>query len=218
MTRRIEAESLVSGRLDNSKPGRVEGKLEFIDCSVWFDLTGDMDGKLRGATLQLRGQPNGDYLSSARELHPDQSGTIGGIYLDEDERALCFWWTSEADGVVEIEIPATWVQKEDPHSKPLTIELDRDLRSQFERRVPNGTRLNDAVVKLIQDYCSASHGSGEEMDGEFGKRWIADFKQHSGDERSMAILINKLWQEGFDDGVNAARENPGLLKGDCSRF
>lgn len=36
--------------------------------------------------------------------------------------------------------------------KPLTIEIEEDLWEKFKKRVARGTKLNDAVVRLISTF------------------------------------------------------------------
>lgn len=76
---------LIAGELDNTRPGRVTGWLEFVGLSaqVRLDLRGDFHRDIRGAILRLKNpQPTEDEAEARRYMKAFatlQEGDVGDI-------------------------------------------------------------------------------------------------------------------------------------------
>ena len=83
---------LLEGELDNSKPGKVTGRLRFAGMkeTVTVDLEGDFDRDIRGRKLRLTGCYKGKALEAEDAMEgfaECQTGTVGHITAGLDPKA-----------------------------------------------------------------------------------------------------------------------------------
>ena len=100
---------LLEGELDNSKPGRVTGRLRFAGMkeTVTLELEGDFDRDIRGHKLRLAGCYKGKALEAEDEMEgfaERQTGEAGhitpGLAPESYTPYPYIEWESEANGRV----------------------------------------------------------------------------------------------------------------------
>lgn len=147
---------LIHGILDNVHLGRVTGTLKFegMDDPVLLDLAGDFHRDIRGAKLELLGDPNAALSNdNARRYFVGfsniQTGKVGDITAGLPPHDYVPYpyieWYSDQNGRVVLEYEASQVRVVGtpiPHRESFPISRDEQARnmSEFLRRMTDELR------------------------------------------------------------------------------
>jgi hypothetical protein len=109
---------LIEGVLNNTKPGKVTGWMQFAGKKerIVFDLTGDFHRDIRGAKIYFKGQTDiesvdavkaAEYMKGFSLNQTGKAGdmTAGFAPADYVSGRVYLEWYSEANGRVVIELP-----------------------------------------------------------------------------------------------------------------
>ena len=169
------SEYLISGVLDNTQLGRVTGTLRFagMDDLVRLDLAGDFHRDIRGAKLELLGDPNAGSRPADEArlfmagLANVQTGTVGDITAGLPPHDYVRWvyveWYSSQNGRVVLEyapdrarVTGTPIPYQD--SLPVSREQQAKNMSEFLRGIAEELGRGREVHA---DQDGAMGGSGE---------------------------------------------------------
>lgn len=151
---------LIAGELDNTRPGRITGWLEFVgvDAKVKLDLRGDFHRDIRGAVLRLKNPDPMLDIVEAREYMAAfavvQTGEAGDITAGLPPRDYVAYpyveWYSDDNGRVVLEL-----------DHPNVEVVGTPLVWQSSHPIDRG-RQEDLMVGYIQNLMTTSGHEVEE--------------------------------------------------------
>ncbi len=147
---------LVGGELDNTKPRKVTGWMEFVglESRVTFDLDGDFHRDIRGAKIEFHG--SGGIAANARQaaeyfrqFATHQTGKVGdmtaGLPPHDYGRSPYLEWYSDQNGRVVVELDSEQLEVVGTpipyiESDPISRKEQEDNMKDYLRRAAEALR------------------------------------------------------------------------------